>query len=131
MARDDFALKTEDTLAHRVGMCRSNPNCRRPTIGPDGKAVEKINERSRHFNFARGGPLNNSEKGESATMFPSLSYMARCRISDCVAKRAIEANAACLPVDKPLQPPSGRAPRANCPHPFSALVVTETTLSRG
>lgn len=34
MARDDFTMKTKDTLARRVGTRCSNPNCRQPTSGP-------------------------------------------------------------------------------------------------
>jgi len=34
MSHDDFALKTKDTLARRVGIRCSNPNCRQPTSGP-------------------------------------------------------------------------------------------------
>jgi hypothetical protein len=35
MNRDDFNLKTKDTLAKRVGMRCSNPDCRQPTSGPE------------------------------------------------------------------------------------------------
>ncbi len=33
--RDDFNLKTKETLAKRVGYLCSNPNCKKPTIGPN------------------------------------------------------------------------------------------------
>ena len=111
--------------------------CSLPLVGKEAGLAMGGGEVAAFWDFqvqetvCRGGLLDNPENGGSATTFPSLSYMARCRSSDCVAKQTIEANAACLPVDKPLQPPSGRAPQANCPHPFSALVVTETTLSQG
>ena len=35
MARDDFSRADIDRLAKRVGMRCSNPDCRRPTVGPD------------------------------------------------------------------------------------------------
>lgn len=35
MARDDFSRSTIDRMARRVGMRCSNPECRRPTAGPD------------------------------------------------------------------------------------------------
>ncbi len=34
MRSDDFTLKTKRLLAHRVGHCCSNPECRAPTSGP-------------------------------------------------------------------------------------------------
>jgi hypothetical protein len=43
MARDDFNLKTKDSLARRVGMRCSNPNCRQPTSGPEVDPQGSIN----------------------------------------------------------------------------------------
>jgi len=43
MARDDFALKTKDILAHRVGMRCSNSNCRQPTSGPRVDPQKSLN----------------------------------------------------------------------------------------
>src|SRR5215469_9046930 len=43
MFRDDFNLKTKDTLAKRVGMRCSNPNCRQLTSGPQVDPEGSIN----------------------------------------------------------------------------------------
>lgn len=43
MARDDFTLKTKDSLARRVGMRCSNPNCRQPTSGPKVDPKKSVN----------------------------------------------------------------------------------------
>ncbi|MCE5322806.1 HNH endonuclease [bacterium] len=43
MARDDFPSDTKDLLAHRVGMRCSNPNCRKPTSGPQDDPGKSIN----------------------------------------------------------------------------------------
>lgn len=43
MARDDFKLDLKETLARRVGMRCSNPNCRQPTSGPQQDPAKSIN----------------------------------------------------------------------------------------
>jgi hypothetical protein len=58
MARDDFSLAVKTLLARRVGMRCSNPNCRKPTSGPDvdpNKAVN-IGVASHITAASRGGP---------------------------------------------------------------------------
>jgi hypothetical protein len=42
-ARDDFSKDTKETLAKRVGMRCSNPNCRRSTSGPQAHPRKTIN----------------------------------------------------------------------------------------
>jgi len=58
MARDDFSLKTKDTLARRVGMRCSNPNCRQPTSGPRTGPKKSLNVGvAAHITAAsKGGP---------------------------------------------------------------------------
>jgi hypothetical protein len=58
MARDEFNLPIKNLLARRVGMRCSNPNCRKPTSGPDvdpNKAVN-IGVASHITAAAKGGP---------------------------------------------------------------------------
>jgi hypothetical protein len=43
MNRDDFSLQTKETLAKRVGMRCSNPNCRQSTSGPQLDPQKAIN----------------------------------------------------------------------------------------
>lgn len=43
MDRDDFSLQTKETLAKRVGMRCSNPNCRQLTSGPQVDPQKVIN----------------------------------------------------------------------------------------
>ena len=43
MARDDFKLDVKETLARRVGMRCSNPNCRQPTSGPQLDPAKSVN----------------------------------------------------------------------------------------
>jgi hypothetical protein len=43
MARDDFKIEVKETLARRVGMRCSNPNCRQPTSGPQQDPAKSIN----------------------------------------------------------------------------------------
>jgi hypothetical protein len=43
MARDDFKLDIKETLARRVGMRCSNPNCRQPTSGPQQDPTKSVN----------------------------------------------------------------------------------------
>jgi hypothetical protein len=43
MARDDFKLDVKETLARRVGMRCSNPNCRQPTSGPQQDPAKSVN----------------------------------------------------------------------------------------
>lgn len=43
MARDDFSLVVKDTLAKRVNLRCSNPNCRQPTSGPHSKSSRSLN----------------------------------------------------------------------------------------
>lgn len=43
MIRDDFNLRTKDSLAKRVGMRCSNPHCRQPTSGPEVDPQGSIN----------------------------------------------------------------------------------------
>jgi hypothetical protein len=38
-ARDEFTKETKDIVAKRVGLRCSNPNCRRPTSGPQAHPV--------------------------------------------------------------------------------------------
>jgi hypothetical protein len=58
MNRDDFNLQTKETLAKRVGMRCSNPNCRQPTSGPQLDPQKVINvEVAAHITAASpGGP---------------------------------------------------------------------------
>ena len=42
-ARDDFSKDTKETLAKRVGLRCSNPNCRRSTSGPQAHPLQTIN----------------------------------------------------------------------------------------
>lgn len=41
--RDNFKVGTKETLARRVGMKCSNPNCRQPTSGPKDDAAKVVN----------------------------------------------------------------------------------------
>ena len=41
--RDDFTNSTKDTMAKRVGYKCSNPNCRKPTIGPRSEDDKTVN----------------------------------------------------------------------------------------
>jgi hypothetical protein len=41
--RDDFSSETKDLLARRVGFRCSNPNCRKPTSGPQTDPKKSIN----------------------------------------------------------------------------------------
>ena len=41
--RDDFKADVKDLLAKRVGMRCSNPNCRRPTSGPQDAPEKALN----------------------------------------------------------------------------------------
>ncbi len=41
--RDEFAPKTKETLAKRVGMLCSNPECQKPTSGPCNDPVKALN----------------------------------------------------------------------------------------
>jgi hypothetical protein len=41
--RDDFSKETKDILAKRVGLQCSNPNCRRPTSGPQTHPRKAVN----------------------------------------------------------------------------------------
>lgn len=41
--RDDFKAETKETLARRVGMRCSNPQCRKPTTGPRTRPTASIN----------------------------------------------------------------------------------------
>jgi hypothetical protein len=43
MQRDDFSRQTLDTLAKRVGVRCSNPNCGKPTAGPKTTPTESVN----------------------------------------------------------------------------------------
>jgi hypothetical protein len=43
MARDDFKIDVKETLARRVGMRCSNPNCRQPTSGPQQDSAKSVN----------------------------------------------------------------------------------------
>lgn len=56
--RDDFDNKTKDTLAHRVGLRCSNPNCRKPTGGPqeDPKKALNIGIAAHITAASEGGP---------------------------------------------------------------------------
>ena len=42
-ARDEFTKETKDILAKRVGLRCSNPNCRRPTSGPQAHPRKTVN----------------------------------------------------------------------------------------
>ena len=42
-ARDEFTKETKDTVAKRVGLRCSNPNCRRPTSGPQAHPRKTVN----------------------------------------------------------------------------------------
>ena len=56
--RDDFKAETKDLLAKRVGMKCSNPNCRRPTSGPQQDSRKTVNIGvAAHISAAsQGGP---------------------------------------------------------------------------
>ena len=41
--RDDFTLRTKDTLARRAGMRCSRPTCRQPTSGPHTRSDKSVN----------------------------------------------------------------------------------------
>jgi hypothetical protein len=41
--RDDFPMAVKETLARRVGMRRSNPECRKPTSGPKEDPSQAVN----------------------------------------------------------------------------------------
>jgi len=58
MTRDDFTLDVKETLARRVGMRCSNPNCRQPTSGPQDDPEKSVNVGvAAHITAAaRGGP---------------------------------------------------------------------------
>src|SRR6476659_8604242 len=58
MNRDDFSLQTKETLAKRVGIRCSNPNCRQPTSGPQVDPLKVINVGvAAHITAAsQGGP---------------------------------------------------------------------------
>ena len=43
MARDDFKIEVKETIARRVGMRCSNPNCRQPTSGPQQDPAKSVN----------------------------------------------------------------------------------------
>jgi hypothetical protein len=56
--RDDFSLQTKETLAKRVGIRCSNPNCRQPTSGPqlDPQKVINVGVASHITAASPGGP---------------------------------------------------------------------------
>ena len=56
--RDDFDKETKDVLARRVGHRCSNPNCRKPTTGPQTVASKALNIGvAAHITAAsKGGP---------------------------------------------------------------------------
>src|SRR5258708_7255398 len=58
MPRDEFSLKTIDILAKRVGYLCSNPQCRKPTVGPHEYPLKAIiNGIAAHITAAAcGGP---------------------------------------------------------------------------
>ncbi len=58
MARDNFAKKTIDTLANRVGVRCSNPGCRKLTTGPreDCEYIVNIGVGAHITGASRGGP---------------------------------------------------------------------------
>lgn len=56
--RDDFSAKTKDILAQRVAFRCSNPDCRKPTIGPNSEQtkVTRIGIAAHICAAASGGP---------------------------------------------------------------------------
>lgn len=62
IVRDDFAVNIKDLLAKRVGMQCANPNCRRPTSGPqeDPQKVLNIGVAAHITAAARNGPRYDS-----------------------------------------------------------------------
>lgn len=60
--RDDFSLTIKDLLAKRVGYKCSNPNCRKPTIGPriEKNKVVNIGVAAHITAASEGGPRFNS-----------------------------------------------------------------------
>jgi len=62
MAREDFKLDVKETLARRVGMRCSNPNCRQPTSGPQQDPAKSVNVGvAAHVTAAsKGGPRYDS-----------------------------------------------------------------------
>jgi len=61
--RDDFKADMRDLLAKRVGMKCSNPNCRRPTSGPqeDSKKVLNVGVAAHITAASKGGPRYDSK----------------------------------------------------------------------
>jgi hypothetical protein len=67
--RDDFSEKTKETLAKRVGMHCSNPQCRKLTSGPRADPTKALNIGvAAHVTAAAPG---------GARYDPSLSYRER------------------------------------------------------
>jgi hypothetical protein len=62
MPRDEFSAEVKDTLAHRVGMRCSNPNCRQTTSGPRDDLRKALNVGvAAHISAAsKGGPRYDS-----------------------------------------------------------------------
>src|SRR6266540_6780372 len=60
--RDDFKADVKDLLAKRAGMKCSNPNCRRPTSGPqeDPKKVMNVGVAAHIAAASKGGPRYDS-----------------------------------------------------------------------
>ena len=55
-ARDDFSRTTKDLIARRVGYRCSNPDCQRPTMGPQANPLKTINIGvAAHLTAASGG----------------------------------------------------------------------------
>lgn len=71
--RDDFPKTTKELLAKRVGFCCSNPECHRPTTGPQASTdgVVNLGVAAHITAAAQGGPrfdetLTNEERSDSS-----------------------------------------------------------------
>lgn len=76
MARDDFKIEVKETLARRVGMRCSNPNCRQPTSGPQQDPVKSVN-------VGVAAHITAASKG-GARYDPLLSKEDRCSIENAI-----------------------------------------------
>jgi hypothetical protein len=82
MARDDFTLKTKESLARRVGMRCSNPNCRQPTSGPklDPKKFVNVGVAAHITAASEGGCRYDSSlsKGERQSIENGIWLCQKC-----------------------------------------------------
>ena len=64
--RSNFSKKTIDTLAKRVGYLCSNPECKKPTVGPNAKddKSSSIGVAAHLIAASNGGPRANHQASE-------------------------------------------------------------------